>query len=295
VIDPAPDRTRAVLHNPVAGTAFWLHRFAPDPALAPFVEVYWTVRWDLRGQEPQEQRVLPHPVVHLVVGRGRPAVQGVIRGSYTHPLREQGRAIGAAFRPGGFYPYLRAPVASLTDQRFPVEKILDWIDPDALERDVSASPDDAGMAVALEAALLVRLPERDPVAEEVGWIVRQVAADPSLTRVELLAERLGTGTRRLQRLFERYVGVGPKRVIRRYRLHEAAQRAAQGTDQDWAALASELGYSDQAHFTRDFTALVGSSPARYAKRAAASQPVPPRAAAPGPAAPTAAARHPENA
>ena len=46
---PAPGRARAVLHNPVAGTAFWLHRFAPDPVLAPFVDVYWTVRWDLRG------------------------------------------------------------------------------------------------------------------------------------------------------------------------------------------------------------------------------------------------------
>jgi AraC-like DNA-binding protein len=265
---PAAGRARAVLHNPVAGTAFWLHRFAPDPVLAPFVDLYWTVRWDLRGRAPVDQRVLPHPVVHLVVGRGRPAIQGIIRGHFTQPLRDQGRAIGAAFRPGGFHPYLRAPVATLTDRRFPVEELLDWIDPEALEREVFAAPDDAGMAAALEAALRVRVPERDPLAEEVGRMVERVAADPTMTRVEGLAERLGLSVRRLQRLFERYVGIGPKWVIRRYRLHEAAQRAAEGTGQNWAALASELGYSDQAHFTRDFTALVGTSPARYAKRAA---------------------------
>src|SRR2546429_1426002 len=265
---PAAGGARAVLHNPVAGTAFWLHRFAPDPVLAPFVEVYWTVRWDLRGQPPQEQRVLPHPVVHLVVGRGRPAIQGPITGHFTHPLRERGRAVGAAFRPGGFHPYLGRPVAELTDRRFPVEELLDWIDPDALERAVFAAEEDAGMAAAMEAALIARVPQRDPLAEEAGRYVAAIAADPGITRVEALAERLGLQMRQLQRLFERDVGVGPKRVIRRYRLHEAAQRVAQGTDQHWAELASALGYSDQAHFTRDFTALVGMSPARYAKRAA---------------------------
>jgi hypothetical protein len=118
--------------------------------------------------------------------------------------------VGAAFRPGGFHPYLRAPVATLTDRRFPVSELLDWIDPDALDRVVLAAPDDAGMAAALEAAPLVRVPDRDPVAEEVGRMVDRVAAEPDITGVEGLAGRLGTGVRRLQRLFERYVGVGPK-------------------------------------------------------------------------------------
>jgi AraC-like DNA-binding protein len=71
--------------------------------------------------------------------------------------------------------------------------------------------------------------------------------------------------RRLQRLFSDYVGVGPKWVIRRYRLHEAAARAADGAGLDLVRLAAELGYADQAHLTRDFTAMVGVPPARYAR------------------------------
>jgi AraC-like DNA-binding protein len=72
--------------------------------------------------------------------------------------------------------------------------------------------------------------------------------------------------RQLQRLFKEYVGVSPKWVIQRYRLLDAAERVAAGTIVNWADLALELGYADQAHFIRDFKGLVGRSPAEYARR-----------------------------
>jgi AraC-like DNA-binding protein len=51
--------------------------------------------------------------------------------------------------------------------------------------------------------------------------------------------------------------------MRRARLHEAAERADRGDAVDWAALSADLGYADQAHLTRDFTATIGVPPARY--------------------------------
>ena len=71
--------------------------------------------------------------------------------------------------------------------------------------------------------------------------------------------------RTLQRLFERYVGVGPKWVIRRYRLHEVAERLSEGKAVNLAELALDLGYFEQAHFIKDFRALVGVTPAGYAR------------------------------
>ncbi len=53
--------------------------------------------------------------------------------------------------------------------------------------------------------------------------------------------------------------------MRRARLHEAAARADSGEIVDWARLAADLGYADQAHLTRDFTAAIGVPPARYAR------------------------------
>ncbi|MBZ9638723.1 helix-turn-helix domain-containing protein, partial [Streptomyces sp. PSKA30] len=75
----------------------------------------------------------------------------------------------------------------------------------------------------------------------------------------------GLSVRALQRLFSTYVGVSPKWVILRYRIHEALEHAGTHTDINWATLATDLGYADQAHLVRDFTATVGVSPTAYAQ------------------------------
>ena len=100
-------------------------------------------------------------------------------------------------------------------------------------------------------------------------VVRDIQDDPALTSVELAARRHAMSVRSLQRLFRRYVGVGPKWVLQRARLHDAVDRIDTGRASDLASLAVELGWFDQAHFTRDFSALVGQSPAAYAARRSA--------------------------
>ena len=85
-----------------------------------------------------------------------------------------------------------------------------------------------------------------------------------MRRVDDFARAEGLSVRALQRLFSTYVGVSPKWVILRYRIHEALERAGTRTGIDWAALAAELGYADQAHLVRDFTATVGVPPTAYA-------------------------------
>jgi AraC-like DNA-binding protein len=58
--------------------------------------------------------------------------------------------------------------------------------------------------------------------------------------------------------------VSPAWVIRRYRLHAAAERLTVCPTTDMQGLAYELGYADQAHFIRDFRATMGVTPGTYA-------------------------------
>ncbi len=46
---------------------------------------------------------------------------------------------------------------------------------------------------------------------------------------------------------------------------DAAELADIGEARNWTAIAHELGYADQAHFTNDFTRIVGRPPTDYAR------------------------------
>ncbi|MFB6838220.1 DUF6597 domain-containing transcriptional factor [Streptomyces sp. NPDC056361] len=128
------------------------------------------------------------------------------------------------------------------------------------------TPDtDHARVAALDAFLLAREPAPDPAAEQAMELVDLIRSDRGVRKVSLLAAASGLSARSLQRLFASHVGVGPKWVILRYRIHEALERAESAESADWAGLAAELGYSDQAHLVRDFTATIGVSPTAYAR------------------------------
>ena len=91
--------------------------------------------------------------------------------------------------------------------------------------------------------------------------------DRSLVRVAQVEERCGLGTRTLQRLFARYVGVHPKWVLARYRMHDVVTELDEGYAGSLADLAARYGWFDQAHFTREFTELVGVTPGAYQRSA----------------------------
>ena len=91
--------------------------------------------------------------------------------------------------------------------------------------------------------------------------------DRELVRVDQVAALGALGVRSLQRLFAGYVGVSPKAVLARYRLQDAAAAIDAGEVDDLAGLAASLGWFDQAHFSRDFRAVVGVTPSAYLQRA----------------------------
>ena len=232
---------------------------APAADLADVVSHYWCADWDLGGQPAYRQLLPPslHPQLTLVVGE--PAMlRGVTRRPGSRMLAGRGRAFGVAFRPGAFRSYLPGPAAALTDRAVPAAGIP------SLDPDLDTSPET--LAAAVEHLLRQHRPAPHPTSTTAVNLVETIATTPDLTRVDTLAERTGTPVRTLQRLFAEHVGVGPKWAIRFHRLHEVRQRLADGTAPPWAELAAELGYTDQAHFSREFTAMLGEPPATYALR-----------------------------
>lgn len=257
-----------VLRSRAGAASFQLTRHAPSADLAPWVERHWIVRWDLEGREPYPQETLPHPCVNLVIDAGRTGVFGVGTRKFEVLLEGRGQVVGAKFKPGAFQPFFRRPVSELTDRMEPLDAVFGGGGAD-LEREVLADEDDARQIALIEAYLRPHIPAPDENVTAVLRVIEAALADRELTTVDQLVARSGVAERTLQRLFRKYVGVSPKWVIQRFRLHEAVARAEGGAAIDWASLAHELGYFDQAHFINDFKAQVGRSPTEHVAACAA--------------------------
>jgi AraC-like DNA-binding protein len=257
----------------VARTAQLRRDSAVHPALAPFVERYWSVRWDRTGQPPFRSEVLSHPSVNVSVESGdRPRfgfpmpavlVHGVVTRRFTVDLVGAGRVTAVKFRPGGFAAFTgvlpgRNSVVALGAEL--------GVAAPALLAEVARHDDDGDRAAVLDAALAPSAPEPPPAYLHLLALLDRMVEDRSLVRVEQVAALGPMSVRSLQRLFAGYVGVSPKAVLARYRLQDAAAAIDAGAT-DLAGLAASLGWFDQAHFSRDFRAVVGVPPSVYLQQA----------------------------
>ena len=258
----------------------WLEpqRILPSAELSPFVHHFWSLRWALRS--PYLGEALLHPAVSMLVetrdGTESAEIRGVHTGRVSKRLEGEGQVFGVTFRPAMFQPFLGASMATLTDRTVPVPQILGakaaaWArsilsafasKPLRLE----AAPDLERMVGSAEDLIASLLPRA--ALEVACWrdLVERMALERTLLSVEAVSQVSGLNRRFLQRSFRRYVGVTPKWVIQRYRLLEAAEQLKTSTQPDLAALAASLGYADQAHFTRDFTLMVGQTPRSFAQK-----------------------------
>ncbi|MEU6662403.1 helix-turn-helix domain-containing protein [Streptomyces sp. NPDC046821] len=271
----APRRgTRGIVAPQELLTRVRLRRHEPAPPLRRYVENYWFLDWDL--SEPYASHIVPHPSVNVTFeryGDESPAttwdepvgvVTGVALGLFTRKLTGRGRVCGVKFRSGGFRPFAPdVPVLQWTGQELPVHDVFASAPADIAET-VTGPDDEHARVAALDAFLLGLGAADDPQADLAITLVDLIRSDATVHRVGDFAAAQSISVRALQRLFSAYVGVGPKWVILRHRIHQALERADSEAAVDWAALAADLGYADQAHLVRDFTATVGVPPTAYA-------------------------------
>jgi AraC-like DNA-binding protein len=127
-----------------------------------------------------------------------------------------------------------------------------------------------------EMLLLERLPRVRGLHPAVAEALGKLGACP----VHGVVAESGYSHRRFITLFADAVGLTPKRYARVLRFKQVLARMAAAPNEPLAQLALAAGYSDQAHFNRDFREMAGISPTRYLS-AAPEQPhhvpiVPPR-------------------
>src|SRR5437867_5634089 len=261
IFDPGVGRARGVLRGPPSAGQFTHIRRNPPSDLAPWIDHSWMVNWEL--SQPYLQETLPHPNIYLLFENAKSVIAGVHTAKFSRVLEGESGVFGVKFKPGGFRPFMKASVATLLNQTVPARRIFGK-DADALERSLSASSWEAEKMIdATNTFFRARAPGPDLKIELSDRIVGLILQDREIKTANGLVERTQIDKRKLQRLFHEYVGIHPKWVIRRYRLHELIEILNRGDEPDWAQTALALGYFDQAHLINDFKSIVGYPPEKY--------------------------------
>lgn len=250
----------------------------PPDALVPFVTTFYHFRCEERDIRDVQPAAVGHVLVFLA-GEGEMLFEGGRRdsshpvsvltpGSQAAPIAVNGPfyCIGAALSPLGWAALTGLHAGDWSDRLVAADELFG---PeivtlgDKMRADYGAGrASGASLCAELGAFLLPRL---RPVNPRHAALIRNVAEwlGTSLTpEIEDLVRQSGYSVRQLQRLCERYFGLPPVRLARKYRALRVVALLGQPDVPD--ALVAELvdHFYDQSHMIREIRTFAGRTPGR---------------------------------
>lgn len=262
---------------PLVTSALSLERFAPGKALRPYVECYWLARGRANSEVAGVELLHPNGATGLLFNFGGVLerdgerlsgacwVDGPKRRTARLAVGETLDLLGVRFLPGMAFPFLGESLAALAGGELMPGGALRRLELENLHERLLQAPDLTVRLALLENYLLERLrrygaPEEPVLTASLGWLQRCHGQ----ASIAALVEALPFGQRHLERLFQRHMGLSPKRYARLLRVARSRDLIKQGgaanslTDTALAA-----GYFDQSHFIHDFKAVTGFTPGGY--------------------------------
>lgn len=254
-------------------------RRIPSPPLNAYIGYLYY----LEGALYPRERILPFPsldlkinfggVLRVIEPHGAERAQtlteswwtGVWSAYHTIDWPDDLRFYGVYFRPAGVYPFLQLPLSELHNRVVPLEGIWGGYAAEIRERLHVAGSVQAGLAL-LERLLLARLCDAPYGFDLVRYAVQSIHQRHGALSIRGLSDHVGISQNHLLTYFKRMVGVGPKELARLVRLRHVFRLIDPTQPVDWAQIAHQCGYYDQAHLSNDFRMLLGLSPTGYLRR-----------------------------
>jgi AraC-like DNA-binding protein len=252
----------------------------PRPLLLPYVETFWAIDGpEAAGPErASREHVLPTGHVHLAFRlsggplrlfedggdrHGRLVSAAVVGGAReAHYIRDVSRptsSVGAQLRPGAAEALFGVTAEELAGRHTPLDEL--W-GPDAawMSELLADAPMLHQRIDRLEALLAARLAHRPALHPAVSTVLDRLRPASS---IRLIVQATGYSHRTVAALFRRSVGLTPKQYARVMRFQRAIRCLSGARSASLVDVAIEAGYSDQAHFTREFKAFGGITPTEY--------------------------------
>lgn len=254
--------------------------FPPRADLAHIIKCVWNYEAAADETSARPERIVPDGNPELVVHYGEPFAEITpehgkrrqprvfLMGQITTPLTldaNQGMAgvVGVRFHANGARALIGAAMDELTNRHVSMSDVVPRA-ADALLDQIARAASAVARAEIIQsfAAGLVAENRRfqDPAVDR--WTARLARAGGRLSVAEL-AREASLSTRQLERRFLSQVGIAPRDYANIIRFRSVFDLLTAGGRADWATLATDAGYFDQSHLSRDFRRFLGCSPSAF--------------------------------
>ena len=152
---------------------------------------------------------------------------------------------------------LGLPMHVLANQTIAIEDVLGVAGHRMVQR-IGEAPDWPTRFALVDRAIRARLADSPPIDAGLAWSLDRITAGAS--SIGSLATELGWSHRRLIARYRDAVGLPPKTVARIARFERLTARLSGSGGADWATLAAECGFFDQAHLYREVRDFTGQTP-----------------------------------
>lgn len=253
-----------------------IQEYRPSDDLHPYVQHFWTGRFDGSRAHGLALRVVPSGFLELIVHltdhhcdlhgsagwRQSPdyTLIGVQSTAYEVRFTRAVEVFALRFKPAGFCTLFGFPVSELLNTHEDLVAVLGARFRAFAVRLRDALDTPARIRVA-EQYLLQAVGRRD--LAYVNRAAELIRASGGTLRVDDLADRVYISPRQLERAFKQTIGLSPKQYMRIARLNRVQELLRAGRHRGLADVAYQAGYVDQSHFNRDFKLLVGQPPLRF--------------------------------
>ena len=250
----------------------------PQFPLSEYVECLWRVR----GPMPyRREKILPTGTIDLIINFGQPykridsqtgAVLSEQKQSWLCGLQnefilsEAGSdftdVIGVRFKPGGMFAFFDFPAAEISNDLIELDLIWGRFARDVREQLLETQILDRQFAI-FEAALLQKLRGEFNHLKTIRFAIEHLEQTEHLPSLRALSEKIGFTQKHVITLFNKMVGVSPKRLYRISKFQKVLHAVDPASSASWAEIAYACGYYDQAHFNKDFSGFTGLTPSAY--------------------------------
>jgi AraC-like DNA-binding protein len=252
-----------------------LWTWVPAADLQPAVAALWATQSQTRAFR---EKVLPRETVELMINFGgaqkvhrRPLtldfhrywVSGLQTGCLEIESPTAPQLIAASLHPACAGPLLGIAGREIAGRVVPLDEVISH-QADALASRLEESPSVTGRFLLFEDFLRHRLrTSRRPAHPAVCRAWRRLISSGGREPVRQLSAELGCSPRYLELRVGEEIGMTPKKLARLVRFNRVIDRVRTSTSLDWARVAQDCGYYDQAHFNRDFLVHAGVTPTEF--------------------------------